>query len=78
VKTIFFRLKIYEISPEKKKTLFRRVGDNGFFKISIFNFYFPNLFYTQSGNHLEENLAKLGSISHVKFIKKGSFYIFGY
>ncbi len=36
VKTIFFRLKIYENSPERK-ALFRRVGDDGFFILYFFS-----------------------------------------
>jgi hypothetical protein len=51
----------------KEKTLFTRVGDNGFFKKKKFVFFFPNLCYTQSGNHLEEKLTKLGYRPHVKF-----------
>jgi hypothetical protein len=34
-----------------------------------FVFFFPNLCYTQSGNHLEEKLAKLGYRPHVKLKK---------
>jgi hypothetical protein len=39
---------------------------------SFFSFciFFPNLCYTQSGNHLEEKLAKLGYRPHVNLKKK--------